>query len=324
MITSDSTNRATPTHYARVLSPRGVYPAESLYFSDAAYIRDDELTFSVCQFKKHTRGGDDESYSEVEWLNPIEARLYGSLMLSVDRDESFSAFYPYPTTEPLWCHEQTPDEKWFTEYVKPYLRKKIAEPDILHPGASAPAKNMYRWSADIAMPPIAGGPGYDFRTNGIDYQLARTLYSAIDINDALVIRGLTTLIKAAMLHFHNQFFEAAIYSLFISMEVSFRLVIRALKAKGITEPTSKDAMTYVHDAFYDINRVDKYFEEYYEGRVMTFHPESRYGVYPHAPLAADDYYFLYNDMLEVYAFLICGHVHPKHKEKLQYLGKNAT
>jgi len=306
------------------MSPRGVYPAESIYFDDASYIRDDELTFSVCRFKKHTRGGDNESYSEVEWLNPTEARLYGSLMLSVDRDESFSAFYPYPTTEPLTCLTQTPDKSWFIEYVKPYLQKKIIEPDILHPGASAPARNTYRWCADIAMPPISGGPKYDFRANGINYQLARTLYNSIDINDALVIRGLTTLIKAEMLHFHYQFIEAAIYSLFISMEVSFRLVIRALKAKGNSEPTSKDAMTYIHDSFYDIQRVDKYFEEYYEGRVMTFHPESRYGIYPHTPLAADDYNCLYNDMLEVYAFLICGHVHSKHKEKFQHLEKDAT
>lgn len=324
MTTTNGTYRAAPTHYARVLSPRGVYPGENLCFCDAAYIRDYELTFSVYQFKKHTRGGDDESYSEVEWLNPVEARLYGSLMLAVDREQSFCAFYPYPTTEPLWCRDATPNERWLTEHVKPHLKRIIEKPDILHPGASVPAKNTYRWCADIAMPPIAGGPDYDFRTNGIDYQLARTLYGAIDINDALVVRGLTTLIKAAMLHFHMQFFEAAIYSLFISMEASFRLVVRTLRKNGISEPTSKDAMTYIHDAFHDINRVDKYFEEYYEGRVMTFHPESRYGIYPHAPLAADDYYLLFNDMLEVYAFLISGYVHPKYKDKMQYLETKGT
>ena len=324
MITSGNAEKGTPAHFARVLSPRGVYPAESLYFDDAAYVQDDELTFSVCRFRNHTRGGDDESYSEVEWLNPIEARLYGSLMLSVDRDESFSAFYPYPITEPLICPTQAIDKKWLFEYVKPHLQKKIIEPDIHHPGAYAPAKNLYRWCADISKLPIVGGPKYDLRTAGIDYNLARTLYNSIDLDDALVIRGLTTLIKAEMLHFHYQFFEAAIYSLFISMEVSFRLVIRTLKTKGIPEPTSKDAMTYIHDAFYDIHRIDKYFREYYESRVMTFHPESRYGVFPHAPLAADDYNFLYNDMVEVYAFLICGYVNPKHKDKMQYIGKDAT
>ena len=245
-------------------------------------------------------------------------------MLSVNRDESYSAFYPYPTTEPLSCQSDTPDKKWLIEYVKPYLRDKITEPDILHPGAYAPAKNTYRRCADIPVPPITGGPKYDFRASGINYELARTLYNSIDINDALVVRGLTTLIKAAMLHFHHQFFEAAIYSLFISMEVSFRLVMRALRAKGIPEPTSKDAMIYIHDAFNDVIRVDKYFEEYYEGRIMTFHPESRYGIYPHAPLAADDYYCLFNDMLEVYAFLLCGYVQPKHKEKLKYFEENTT
>jgi len=319
-----NTKKAVTTHDARVLSPRGVYPAESLFFDDAAYIRDDELSFSLCRYKKHTRGDDGESYSEVEWLNPIEARLYGSLMLSVDRDESYSAFYPYPTTESLSCPSDTPNKKWLVEHVKPYLRNKITEPDELYPGAYFSEKNTYRWCADISVPPITGGPKYDFRSNGIDYELARTLYNSIDINDALVIRGITTLIKAEMLQTHHQFFEAAMYSLYIAMEVSFRLVIRALKAKGISEPTSKDAMTYIHDAFNDIDRVDKYFEDYYDGRIMTFHPESRFGIYPHAPLDADDYYELSRDMLEVYRFLICGYVHPYHKEKLKYFEENST
>ena len=66
------------------------------------------------------------------------------------------------------------------------------------------------------MPPIVGGPQYDFRTTGIDYNLAKTLYDSIDLDDALVIRGLTTLMKAEMLHSHHQFREAAVYSLFIS------------------------------------------------------------------------------------------------------------
>ena len=324
MITSGKSEKVPPTHFARVLSPRGVYPAESLYFDDAAYVQDDELTFSVCRFRKRTGGSGDESSSGVEWLNPIEARLYGSLMLSVDRDERFSAFYPYPITEPLISPAQAIDKRWLFEYVRPHLQKKIIEPDMHHPGAYAPAKNSYRWCADISMPPIVGGPQYDFRSTGIDYNLAKTLYDSIDLDDALVIRGLTTLMKAAMLHFHYQFREAAIHSLFISMEVSFRLVVRTLKAKGIPEPTSKEAMSYIHDAFHDIHRVEKYFEEYYEGRVKTFHPENRYGVFPHAPLAADDYNFLYNDMLEVYAFLICGYVNPKHKDKSQYIGKDAT
>jgi len=318
-------SRNKHSHFARILSPKGVYPSLSVEFEDAIYVKDDELTYSVCQLRKHTRGGDgDESYSEVEWLNPSEARLYASLMLAVDRDENYLGFYPYPTTESFNLSQNDFTASTLSKTVKPLLLKVIAAPDVLHPGYSAPAKNFYRACDDIPPPKSMGGPKYDFRESGVDYKLAKSLYDNIDIEDSLIIRGVTTLIKAEMLHFHYQFLEAAIYSLFISMEVSFRLVVRALKAKGISEPTSKDAMKYIHDAFYDIHRVERYFEDYYDGRVMTFHPESRFGIFPHAPLAADDYFHLYNDMLEVYAFLITGYVNPKHKEKLTHLTRDAT
>ena len=195
----------------------------------------------------------------------------------------------------------------------------MPEDDIFHHGYSFPARNTYKLATDISMPKDTGGPDYDLRTEGINYDLATNIYNNIDTNDSLVIRGIYTLIKAGMLKTHYQFLEEAIYSLFITMEVSYRLVLRELKNQGNKNPTSQDAMTYIQDAFYDIHRVDKYFEYYYEGRIMSLHPESRFGIHPHAPLAVDDCYELFNDMIEVYAFLICGYVNPKHKEKLQYI-----
>lgn len=238
-------------------------------------------------------------------------------MLAADREEGYSAFYPYPYTVPVLCSSTILDPQWLKDTVKEELRLKLVEENVVHPGYTFPAINSYKYATDIAMPPIAGGPAYDFRSKGINYELAKNIYQNIDVNNSLVIRGIYTLIKAAMLSSHHQFLEEAIYSLFIAMEVSFRLVLRELKNKGVNNPTSQDAMTFIHDAFYDTHRVDKYFEEYYEGRVMSFHPESRLGIHPHAPLAADDYFDLFDNMIEVYAFLICGYVHPKHKEKNQ-------
>lgn len=251
-------------------------------------------------------------------LNPTETKLYGAMMLAVDRDISYISFYPYPYTVPVNCVTNLTDNEWLTNFIKKELSAKLVEDDILHPGYSSPARNTYKLATDISMPKIAGGPHYDFRTEGIDYNLAKNIYENIDINDSLVIRGIYTLIKAAMLSSHYQFIEEAIYSLFITMEASYRLVLRELKNRGMGNPTSQDAMAFIHDAFHDVNRVNKYFEEYYEGRIMSLHPESRFGIHPHAPLAVDDYYGLFDDMIEVYAFLICGHVHPKHKEKLAF------
>ncbi len=280
------------------------------------FFSNSELTFSVTKHYKHTRGGDDDSYSEVQMLNPTETKLYGALMLAVDRDISYVSVYPYPYTLPVQCKSTIVDTLWLTDTVKEELSNKLTEEDIIQVGYSYPARNSYKFATDISMPKIAGGADYDFRSEGINYDLARNIYESININDSLVIRGIYTLIKGAMLCSHYQFSEEAIYSLFISMEVSYRIVLREIKKQGVNNPTSQDAMTYIHNAFYDINRVDKYFEQYYEGRIISFHPESRFGIHPHAPLAADDYFKLFNNMIEVYAFLICGHVHPKHKEKL--------
>lgn len=315
-----STSIPELTHYARILSPHGVYPSQSIFFEDSSYFSDSEISFSICKFEKHTRGGDEDndSYSEVEWLNPVEAKLYGCLMLSINVEEGYCAFYPYPITESIAYGNELPHKEWLVEIVKPYLIKKIDEPDILHPGYSSPAKNYYQDLLNhIIKPPYFSGHDYDFRDHGFDYELAKIIYKNIDINDDLLVRGLTTLIKSGMLHGHYQFLESAIHSLYISMEVSFRLVLRALKAQGVAEPTSTDAMTYIHDAFNDVIRSEKYFEEYYDGRVATFHPDNRFGIFPHAPLMADDFSFLFRDMIEVYAFLICGHINTRHNEKLK-------
>ena len=238
-------------------------------------------------------------------------------MLAVDRDISYVSFYPYPYSVPIKCNTTLKDTQWLTGKIKGMLCGKLTEEDVIHPGYTFPARNVYKNASDVSMPSAVGGPEYDLRKSGINYELAKNIYNNIDLNDSLMIRGLYTLIKAGMLKSHHQFFEEAIYSLFITMEVSYRLVLRELKNLGNKNPTSQDAMTYIHDAFYDIYRVEKYFEEYYEGRIKSLHPESRFGIHPHAPLAVDDCFHLFDDMIEVYAFLICGYVNPKHKEKLK-------
>jgi hypothetical protein len=304
-----------PTHIARILSPKGIYPSRSVILGDSAYVADCELSFCVFKYEKPD---EDDPYSEVQWLSIPEIRVYSALMLSVDREENFSAFYPYPFSVSLILDPPNTTIEFALEHVKPILSEKLVEPDILHEGYSVPARNSYRYATDIPMPPVAGGVEYDFRDSGINYDLAVKLHAGINPKDGIAIRGLSTLIKAGMLHYHYQFFEEAINTLYISLEASFRMVIRKLKENGIKEPNAKDAAQFIHDAFYDVNRLEKYFEEDYEKRILSFHPESRYGIYPHPPIMADDYYFLFNDLLEVYAYLLIGFVHPKHKEKLKY------
>lgn len=92
------------------------------------------------------------------------------------------------------------------------------------------------------------------------------------------------------------------------LDASLRLFLREMRKAGYVNPTAKDAGALLDDVFdneYDSNR---YFTDFYEDRIKTMHPESRFGTYPSAPLAADDYYQLSESLRAVYDFLITGHV----------------
>ena len=113
-----------------------------------------------------------------------------------------------------------------------------------------------------------------------------------------------------LMHFHYQFFEEALNALYISLEASFRIIVAILKEAGNPNPTAADAAGYIHDALHDINRVEKYFEEDYERRIISLHPESRLGNYPYPPMTAEDYYDLFAELQEVYQYVLTGFVHP--------------
>jgi len=308
---SDSSEEMIKYH-VRILSPKGVYPEKSIILNGAGYISDPEISFIITHYEKNTgdSGHINESYSEVEWLNPSEAKIIACIMFAVDRDENYCSFYPHLSTETLNISTKNFNLEWIRNHVKPLLTATLVADTL------KAKKSRYVSYADIELPPILGGTLYDFRSTGIDYTLAKELFNCINLDDSLLIRGITTYIKAEMLSKHHQFMESAIYSIFITLEVSFRLVLRTLKAQGVVNPSSEDAMKYIHDSFNDVFRAEKYFEDYYKNRVMSLHPESRYGIFSNAPLAVDDYFFLTRDMIEIYAFLICGYIHPKHKSKI--------
>lgn len=317
---------SNPTHIARILSPMGIYASKTVVYPDAAYVADDELSFSVCKLETHTRGreGEDESYSEVQWLNPAEVRLYGSLLLSFDVETQYLLFYPHWVSESIFDGPiRFDDEQWLLEVVRPLLQERVVAPDYTSPVGPVQWRNRYNTHPDIVLPPLISEKHYDFRTKDIDYSLARDLHRTVALDDDLYIRAIYSLIKSGMLRQHPQFHEQSIYMLYIAMEVCWRLVRQRLIASGVSDPRPEDAMKYIHESLHEHHLADgttKWFEEYYEQRVMSFHPESRYGVVAHAPLYWDDQPFLYRDMIVILRFLICGYLHPRHLE----LGKLDT
>ncbi|MXO70011.1 hypothetical protein GRI72_14515 [Altererythrobacter marinus] len=76
----------------------------------------------------------------------------------------------------------------------------------------------------------------------------------------------------------------------------------------MANPTSVDAQNFIHDAFAEERSGLKYFEEFYEDRIVTMHPKNRFGVFGSAPLGQDEFYWLHNGLRDVYRFLILGEV----------------
>jgi hypothetical protein len=304
----------TPTHIIRVMSPLGVYPSESVINSDFVFISSEDICFSVVPYS-NDKIDIEHYYSEVEWATLNEIRLFTSLLLSVDRDEGYSCIYPFNTSLFIKVSGNLVIEEHI-DYLSQRIVEIISGPSKMIDGYLSPVTNPYRSSKGISLPPICGGPSYDLRKDGYQYGLQKEIFDNFDSTDFLMVRGVSTLLRSGMLKAHFHFLEESINTTFISLEASFRLVLRKLQFNGVTNPSSKDAAEYIASVFYS-KAANRYFEEYYESRIMSFHPESRFGVFPHAPLMVDDCYDLFNDLIEVYCYLICGHIHPKHYERFK-------
>jgi len=118
-----------PTHIARVLSPKGIYPAQSTQFSEGVYVADKELCFSLVTYHEPY---EEDPYSEVQWLTVSEIRTYGALMLAVNRElGGYSAFSPYPVSLSLNCPSVPDMITWASDYVKPILAEELSRPGVL-------------------------------------------------------------------------------------------------------------------------------------------------------------------------------------------------
>jgi len=71
---------------------------------------------------------------ELQWLNVSGIRTYGALMLAVDRELDYSAFYPYPISLHLNCERATDPIMWALKVIKPMLLDHLNQPDVQRPG----------------------------------------------------------------------------------------------------------------------------------------------------------------------------------------------
>tara|TARA_R100001377_G_C3193801_1_gene111687 strand:- start:1021 stop:2157 length:1137 start_codon:yes stop_codon:yes gene_type:complete len=304
--------RSGNSHVVRLLTPLGTYPSETVLLNDSAIFISNEICFSIAP--RSTDNISDEYYSEVEWAEITELRLFGAVMLSIDRDYGYCSIFPFRSAHYLDLANLELNSETL-EHIKNLLIDEINAPEREIPGCEHKIPNSYRSSYFPYLPKVCGGEEYILHKEGVRKELMAKIYSKFHLKNYLLVRGVATLIRSAMLA-RSDFIEEAAISAFISLDASFNMVLRILRNSGAINPSSEDAMKFISNTFYS-DAEGKYFEYYYEQRIRTVHPDSRYGIFPHAPLYVDDYYHLFNDLLELYAYFICGYVNPKLRENYE-------
>lgn len=280
--------------------PKGIYPHTSIAVPGGSYVADGDLVFSVVDATRWDWYGQDLPYTEMDWLMPEEVRFLSSIFLCQTFDSPPLRMYPqrYPCFLANDRFDISSNAHLTT--IKEALLNGDDQYLMLKNKSVCKKISAFRRSFE-----------YDL-TNLDDLELDRqqAIFIGIDIQDHVLLRGLATLMKSAMLTAYSEFYEEATMVLFVSLDASLSLVLKRLRARGAAETTVKDAADWVYNTFdkpLGHSKQDEvYFAEFYEKRVMTLHPESRYGINAFAPLFHDDQIYLFNWLVALYAYLITG------------------
>lgn len=265
----------------RPFLPVGQYPVDSFVHQNALFVVANDVAFSAvrCVARQYP--------SEQPWTTVEELRLLAALALSVPSDEG--KVMPYPSSKMFLLQEAV-------DLVDTATAVSIANAlrDILRTDAD-------RYWAEPVLPAVAGAyattPRADVAGRG------RRAFDAVDCEDALVMRGFGALVKAPMLAQHFCFHTEACMSLHVAMEASGEMIRRRLRSEGQRD-SYEDAGNYLSELFGEPPTAERYFADFYDDRIKAVHPNSRFGTFSDAPLAADDFYDLHESLLDVYNALV--------------------
>jgi hypothetical protein len=280
----------------RLLSPLGIYPSRMGFRrSDAAIVVQRNLMALITKFRPIVP---PEAYyfSEVETLSAFEVRILGAILLCRSRYSGGFATYPtdFEYRTPDYCLDLSVAATLSSLIAKLRDQLKSQECEGIHQSLCASGRqyeiNQYATLSRKRFDRLLGG---------------------IDVGDHLLIRGLGALIKAGMLSRHDQFIEQACMSLWISLDATFQLFRREMASKGHPDASAIDVGNYLENLLGYLPSGQRYFADFYVERVKTMHPESRFGVYPAAPLCADEYSQLLGSLIPTYEYLITARIPPR-------------
>lgn len=280
----------------RALSPAGIYWRERLSTSEALYSPGESVVYIATHFDETLHEGD--YYTEFDDPTLEEVRLLAALSLPIGWDGGVVTLYPYYPELRFPAFLDLTDPK-----VDEELRARLTEVESERSGL---------WHADPPPPPIYGGQAYDFRNSETPVELQNQIFSKINLDDHLLLRGLSAWLKAGMLSYHRLFSVEALFSMYVSLDASFSLVCRELRKRGIANPSAVDAGRFLNEAEGRESEGMPYFGEFYSDRIRLMHPENRFGITPYPPAMNGDLVHLNKALREVYRLLLLGEMIDPH------------
>lgn len=286
-----------------VFEPKGLYPRGTWQVPNGFFHADEEVAFSVVLGEDWRTFDPDAPFSEFDWASPQELRLLASLLLCEVTDGGRIMLYPVVRFGPLLnvadLDLQSPES---VERVRRLL--------LHYAGQRASIRNDFSPLRCIRSKYELVDP-----TN-FAFERRLDFWNALASPNYVLLRGVYALIKSDMLSRHDEFSEEAVISLHIALDASFSLVLRQLRREGVSNPTANDAARWLHqhfDASFDLpcpTPEDKYFGEFYEQRIMTLHPASRFGDVPYSPTMHCDMCHLRPCLRSIFAYLLVGQHDP--------------
>jgi hypothetical protein len=307
-------NRPMASEYRVMLfTPKGRYPGGTWHLPNGFFHADEEITFSVVYGESWEMLDPDMPFSEFRWASPQELRLIASLLLCEVMDFGYMTFYPIVRFDLLLDADdldlQSPEIVAATRSL--LLHEAAQDPDL---------RNEFRGLTTLRRPRTKYEL-IDPRNFALDRR--HEFWQALEKPNYVLLRGVYALMKSDMLCCHYEFSEEAVVSLYIALDASLSLVLRQLEREGRSNPTTHDAAVWVHDHFNanfghaPPDLADRYFAEFYEQRVMTLHPASRFGDVPYSPTMHDDICFLRPWLRQIFAYLLTGEHDPGYLEALR-------
>lgn len=290
----------TPRLRVMMFHPRGgSYPRGTFFCDDGFFHADVDLVFSVVRCSGWRSFDEAVSFSEFAWASPAQVRVLGALLFCQTFDGAWIRLYPVVGPElVLGTNELDLAELSTVLLIKERLLLSV---------------KMNHLQQIIARVPVSMlSEPYDLLNEDIEMDRFEPCYQRIDPANVVLMRGIQALVKSDMLGRHQEFGEESVIAAFISLDASFSLVQRKLKSEGVANPSAHDAARWLHRNFYEPfhheppGELEKYFEEFYERRISTLHPGSRFGDFPFSPTMWDDAIHLRSQLRQVFSFLACG------------------